>query len=96
MTAAITSVVKRNGKIVPFDQEKITVAIYKAAAALGGHDRALSEGLSNQVVDALTATYSADLPPTVEDVQDIVERVLIKSGHARTAKIFIVYQKNVS
>jgi uridine kinase len=92
MTAAITSVVKRNGEIVPFDQEKITVAIYKAAAALGGHDRALSEGLSNQVVDALTATYSADLPPTVEDVQDIVERVLIKSGHARTAKIFIVYR----
>jgi len=92
MSSSIVSVVKRNGDIVPFDQEKITVAIYKAAAAIGGHDRALSEALSDEVVAALTATYSADLPPTVEDIQDVVERVLIKSGHARTAKTYIVYR----
>jgi uridine kinase len=92
MTPAITSVVKRNGEVVPFDQEKITVAIYKAAAAIGGHDRALSENLSDQVIAALTATYSADLPPTVEDIQDVVEGVLIRAGHARTAKTYIVYR----
>lgn len=92
MSLTFTSIVKRNGEVVPFDQEKITVAIYKSAAAIGGHDRALSESLSDQVVAALTATYSADMPPTVEDVQDVVERVLIKAGHARTAKAYIVYR----
>ena len=92
MTASLDSVVKRNGESVPFDQERVTVAIYKAAAAIGGHDRALSERLSNQVVDALAATYSADNPPTVEDIQDVVERVLIKAGHAKTAKTYIVYR----
>lgn len=88
----ITSVVKRSGEVVPFDQEKVTVAIYKAAASVGGHDRALSENLSNQVMAALDATYSDDDLPTVEDVQDVVERILIKSGHARTAKAYILYR----
>jgi uridine kinase len=88
----ITSVLKRAGQTVAFDPEKITVAIYKAAAAVGGHDRALSEQLAAQVVAALEATYSGDLPPTVEDIQDVVERVLIKTGHARTAKAYILYR----
>ncbi len=88
----ITSVVKRSGEVVPFDQEKVTVAIYKAAASVGGHDRALSESLSNEVMAALSATYSEEDPPTVEDVQDVVERILIKAGHARTAKAYILYR----
>jgi len=88
----ITSVVKRSGEVVPFDQEKVTVAIYKAAASVGGHDRALSENLSDQVMGALSATYSDEDLPTVEDVQDVVERILIKSGHARTAKAYILYR----
>ncbi len=92
MVASTTSVVKRNGEVAPFDREKITVAIYKAAAAVGGHDRALTEQLSDEVVAALSATYSDESPPTVEEVQDVVERVLIKAGHARTAKSFILYR----
>jgi len=92
VTPALTHVIKRTGDAVPYDREKITVAIYKAAAAIGGHDRALSESLSAQVEDLLEKTYSSDLPPTVEDVQDLVERVLIESGHARTAKAYIVYR----
>jgi len=92
MSGKIGNVVKRNGEVVPFDREKVTVAIYKAAASVGGHDRVLSERLSDQVVEALEATYSVDDPPTVEDVQDIVERVLIKAGHARTAKAYILYR----
>jgi uridine kinase len=90
--STITSVLKRAGQTVPFDPEKITVAIYKAAAAVGGHDRALSDELTAKVIAALEATYSGDLPPTVEDVQDVVERVLIKDGHARTAKAYILYR----
>lgn len=92
MSRRIDRVVKRSGEVVPFDQEKITVAIYKAAASIGGHDRALSEKLSRQVVEALEATYSPEDLPTVEDVQDVVERMLIKAGHARTAKAYILYR----
>jgi len=92
MPPLIPSIVKRTGETVPFDREKITVAIYKAAAAVGGHDRALSEELTDEVVAALAATYSSDLPPTVEDIQDVVERVLIQRGHVRTAKAYILYR----
>lgn len=88
----IETVVKRSGEVVPFDREKITVAIYKAAASVGGHDKALSEGISDKVIAALSATYSEDDPPTVEEVQDVVERVLIKAGHAKTAKAYILYR----
>ena len=91
MAPRVAHILKRNGTVVPFDQEKITVAIYKAAAAVGGHDRALSEKLSDQVVDILVRSY-ADDPPTVEDIQDVVERVLMENGHARTAKAYIVYR----
>jgi anaerobic ribonucleoside-triphosphate reductase len=91
VAAAITRILKRNGTLVPFDREKITVAIYKAAAAVGGHDRALSEKLSAEVIAVLERSYSEN-PPTVEDTQDVVERVLIANGHARTAKAYIVYR----
>lgn len=91
MAAAITRILKRNGALVPFDREKITVAIYKAAAAVGGHDRALSEKLSAEVIAVLERSYSEN-PPTVEDIQDVVERVLIANGHAKTAKAYIVYR----
>ena len=94
MTERLRTIVKRNGEVVPFDQEKITVAIYKAAAAIGGHDRELSSSLSDKVVDALEATYTEDASPTVEEIQDVVERVLIKNGHARTAKSYILYRSD--
>jgi uridine kinase len=92
VTPALTQVIKRTGEIVPYDREKVVVAIYKAAAAIGGHDRALSESPADQVEQTLEKTYSADMPPTVEDVQDIAERILIKNGHAKTAKAYIVYR----
>ena len=92
MTAQLSTIVKRNGAVVPFDREKITVAIYKAAASVGGHDRELTERLSGRVVAALEAAYGNGDPPTVEEIQDVVERVLIKSGHARTAKAYILYR----
>jgi uridine kinase len=92
MTPSITHIVKRDGTLAPFESEKITVAIYKAAASIGGHDRALSERLSREVVEGLAKVWSHDEPPTVEDVQDLVERVLIKAGYADTAKAYILYR----
>ncbi|MFH0928941.1 MAG: ribonucleoside triphosphate reductase [Candidatus Aenigmatarchaeota archaeon] len=83
---------KRNGMIVPFEQEKITVAIWKAAQAVGGTDQELARELSDKVV-AVTEEKFTEKFPTVEDVQDIVEKVLVESGHYRTAKAYILYRE---
>ena len=64
----------------------------KAAEIRQKTDDELSEQLTQEVVSALMATYSTDLPPTVEDIQDVVERVLIRSGRAHVAKAYIVYR----
>ena len=90
MPSRVTHIIKRNGTVVPFDGAQITNAIYKAAAAVGGHDRALSEGLAAQVIELLE---NAGGTPSVEEIQDIVEKVLIENGHARTAKAYILYRQ---
>ncbi len=83
---------KRDGRIVPFNQNKITEAIWKAERAVGGRDRKIAEELSNRVVSILEEKF-VDKIPTVEEIQDIVERVLIESGRARTAKAYILYRQ---
>ncbi len=88
----ITHVVKRTGAVVPFNKERITNAIYRAAVAVGGRDRAIADGLADQVMTLLEATIPPDHIPTVEEIQDVVEKVLIESGHARTAKAYILYR----
>lgn len=87
----ITQIIKRDGRRVPFDKTKISSAIYKAAEALGGHDRTVADDLAKQVVDYLENTLHIE-EPTVEQVQDAVEKMLIENGHARTAKEFILYR----
>ncbi|HHW06591.1 MAG TPA: anaerobic ribonucleoside-triphosphate reductase [Clostridia bacterium] len=87
----LTQIQKRDGRVVDFDPEKITAAIFKAAQAVGGRDRNTAEKLTEQVLAELERTYPGKLF-TVEDVQDVVERVLIKNGHARTAKAYILYR----
>ncbi|MCS7125105.1 MAG: ribonucleoside triphosphate reductase [Candidatus Bathyarchaeota archaeon] len=84
---------KRDGRLEPFDQEKITNAIWKAAKAVGGKDRELAKKLSDQVVAELKKRFGEDGVPTVEEIQDVVEKVLIENGHARTAKAYILYRK---
>ncbi|MBN1955468.1 MAG: response regulator SirA [Anaerolineae bacterium] len=89
----ITHVVKRTGAVVPFNQERITNAIYRAAVAAGGRDRTVAERLSDHVVAMLEETIPADHIPTVEEIQDVVEKVLIENGHAKTAKGYILYRE---
>ncbi|MEM2355551.1 MAG: ribonucleoside triphosphate reductase [Candidatus Bathyarchaeia archaeon] len=84
---------KRDGRLEPFDQERITNAIWKAAKAVGGKDRELAKKLSDQVVAELKKRFGEDGVPTVEEIQDVVEKVLIENGHARTAKAYILYRK---
>ena len=88
----ISKIVKRDGNVVAYDRERITTAIFKAAASIGGKDRALAEQRAADVERALLATYGAGLMPSVEEIQDIVERVLIQHGHTRTARAYIIYR----
>ena len=86
-------VLKRDSKLEPFDQERITVAIWKAAKAVGGKDREQAKRISDEVVALLNKQYGDDGVPTVEEVQDLVEKRLIENGHASTAKAYILYRK---
>jgi ribonucleoside-triphosphate reductase len=84
---------KRDGRLEPFDQERITKAIWKAAKAVGGKDREQAKKLSDKVLDELKKHFGEDGVPTVEEIQDSVEKILIEGGHARTAKAYILYRK---
>jgi ribonucleoside-triphosphate reductase len=87
---------KRDGRLVPFDRGKIAEAIFRAAQSVGGEDRFLAEELAGVVVarmHGLLADRAMGAVPTIEDVQDLAERVLIDAGHARTAKAYILYRE---
>jgi len=88
----LSKIRKRDSRVVDFDEEKITKAIWAAAQAVGGRDRKLAERLSTRVVVLLGEKFPQEIPG-VEDVQDVVEKVLIEEGHARTAKAYILYRK---
>ncbi len=88
----LRQIVKRDRTTVPFKKEKIVLAIFKAASAVGGDDFSTSEMLAEQVVEKAELQYP-DGTADVEGIQDIVEKVLIKAGHARTAKAFILYRE---
>jgi ribonucleoside-triphosphate reductase len=110
-SAKISKIRKRDGRIVDFDQEKITNAIFKALVATSppSHPRSqatlsgkpyseevalkkLAKELSDKVVVVLEYQFDRKSIPTVEEVQDIVERVLIKHDLAETAKAYILYR----
>jgi anaerobic ribonucleoside-triphosphate reductase len=86
-------VLKRDSKLEPFDQERITIAIWKAAKAVGGKDKEQAKRISDEVVTLLNKQYGDDGVPTVEEIQDLVEKRLIENGHASTAKAYILYRK---
>jgi len=88
----ITRVKKRDGTIVPFDQNRITDAIWKAAQAVGGEDIKIAKELSDEVVEVLKEKFVHKIP-TVEEIQDVVEKVLVENGHAKTAKAYILYRE---
>ncbi len=87
----IERIIKRDGRVVPFDIDKITDAIFNAAQVLGGKDREMSSYLAKQVELYLLEVCHNSVP-TVEQIQDAVEKILIENGHARTAKEYILYR----
>ena len=89
----IRKIRKRDGKIADFNPIKITNAIWKAAQAVGGKDYKKSVELTDIVMERLEKELKKGEIPTVEQVQDIVEKTLIEEGHAKTAKAYILYRK---
>lgn len=87
----IAQIIKRDGRQSAFELDKITNAIFQAAQASGGHDYQMAETLARQVEQNLEQALSGE-NPTVEQIQDEVERVLVETGHARTAKRYILYR----
>ena len=87
----IAQIIKRDGRHTAFELDKITNAIFQAAKASGGHDHDMAESLARQVEENLEKTLGDEIP-TVEQIQDEVERVLVETGHARTAKRYILYR----
>lgn len=87
----ITKIKKRDGREVPFNIEKIANAIYKAASATGGRDYDTALKLAEKVMDYIEKKLEKKVPG-VEEIQDAVEKILIETGHARTAKEFILYR----
>ncbi len=90
----IKKIRKRDGEVVPFVQDKITEAIWKAVKAVGGTDKKRAENLSNLIINQLKQTHGDKGIPTVEEVQDLVEKTLIEKGHAKTAKAYILYRRS--
>ncbi len=88
----LTEIIKRDRSKVPFKKEKIVLAIFKAATAVGGNDFTISEKLADQVVKMAEERYPDGIAE-VEGIQDVVEKVLIENGHAKTAKAFILYRE---
>ena len=91
-TAVIAQVRKRDSRLVTFDESKIADAIFKAARAVGGEDRELARELASVVTLFLEKKFGSQRIPSIEEIQDIVEEVLIETGHAKTAKAYILYR----
>ena len=89
----ITKIQKRDGTIVDFDQSKITNAIFKAVTAAGQGDGEVSKKVSDKTVEFLSRRFKEGEIPTVEQIQDIVEEVLVLENLVETAKSYILYRE---
>ena len=86
------NVVKRNGQIVPFDQEKISNAIRKANASVAENDRMSENDINNIMIQVVNECSKATENIGVEDIQDMVETGIMKAGAFAVAKHYITYR----
>lgn len=85
-------IIKRDGRTVPFTKIRITNAIFRAAVAVGERDRDEADRLADKVIDQLGRMSWAESNPSVEEIQDIVEKVLIENGKTKIVKAYILYR----
>ena len=87
------SIMKRDGRIVPFSADKISSAMRKAFVATSNPiSESVIEKLTQQVLENIDRDFPGDATPSVEDIQDMVEAALIQNGFVRTAKSYILYR----
>ncbi len=89
---SVRTVRKRDGREVAFDSTKIADAIFKASCAAGGPDRETADELADVVTHFINKEYT-DRTPGIEDIQDLVEKVLMETGFIHTARAYIVYRE---
>lgn len=90
---SIIEVKKRDGRVLNFQKDKISNAVYKALIACGRPDHSLADKLAEGVMmKLLKQGFAASVPPSVEDVQDMVESTLIDEGLGEIAKAYILYR----
>ena len=91
--SGIVEIRKRTGKVTNFNKDKISNAIFKALAATTEPDRQLADELTDGVINKLLQQgFSSSTPPSVEDIQDMVESTLIDKGLSEIAKAYILYR----
>jgi len=90
---SLSQIIKRDGNLVAYDLERIATAIFKASATDGG-DFESAEAVARKVERQLEANYGRTSIPTVEDIQDVVEDVLLREGHTRTARAYMIYRND--
>jgi len=83
---------KRDGSKVSFDETKIINAIWKSVGSVGGQDKEKSDSLASIAVEKINSRFNEEQVPSVEQIQDIVEETLIKAGHDKVAKSYILYR----
>lgn len=91
--STVKYILKRDGRVVEFQPEKITEAIFNAARAVGGSDFSKAVEITKTSIGILEIIYKDGRIPTVENVQDLVEKILIEKGHAKVAKAYILYRE---
>lgn len=89
---AVTKVRKRNKDIEKFQKSKIAEAIKKALSATDDNPKK-ADSIADEVVDEIEKKYSKNEIPNVEDIQDIVEKKLIKNNLSKSAKAYILYRQ---
>ena len=87
----ISYIIKRDGRRESFDLDKIANAVFRAAQSVGGTDAAMTRDVAEKTC-ALYEQLHGSQEPTVEEIQDLVEKELIECGHAQTAKAYILYR----
>lgn len=89
----VTRIIKRSGQVVAFDPAKITKAVMKAFEATGEGSAKDAEKVSEKVVQLLNKNYKKGYIPEIEEIQDLVERVLMILDFDETAKAYILYRE---
>jgi ribonucleoside-triphosphate reductase (formate) len=89
----VKKIVKRSGRVVPFDKKKVFIAIGKAMAATGEGGKNDAKKVGEKVLQILNKNYKKGDIPTVEQLQDLIERVLMILDFEETAKAYILYRE---